>query len=150
MSDLNLTPIQKERLKALAGCRYNKNKDTLKITCEDFSSRMENVRNCLEMLDECLEEVKNEEKYAAVELQEPPIIPPKKRILRKYVVPWVTEQMNEDEEFQQRSAPIKRKVYHDGEIIDRVDPATYETFLDVTDEDIMMAYEDIKKERKRK
>lgn len=58
VKELELTPIQKERLLAMVGKRYNPNKDELTIVSERFEAREENRKDVMRILLDLIEECK--------------------------------------------------------------------------------------------
>lgn len=54
MSDL--TPVQTEKLKKLAGVRYNPEKDIIKMSCEMFETQAQNKRYLGDVVEDLLHE----------------------------------------------------------------------------------------------
>lgn len=65
--ELGLTPLAKERLLALVGRRYNRNKDELTIVSERYAAREENRKDVLRTLLSIIEEAKRADELAAEE-----------------------------------------------------------------------------------
>lgn len=52
----NLTDVQREKLKKLAGVRYNPDKDIIKISCDSFETQSQNKRYLGDLVDSLLHE----------------------------------------------------------------------------------------------
>ncbi|KAH6690499.1 37S ribosomal protein S24 [Plectosphaerella plurivora] len=57
--DLGLTPVQTEKLKKLAGTRYNPSKDLIKMSCESFGQPAQNKRYLSDLVDKLIVEAKD-------------------------------------------------------------------------------------------
>jgi small subunit ribosomal protein S35 len=54
----DLTPVQRDKLKKLAGVRYNPETDIIKMSCEMFESQAQNKRYLGDLVDELVREAK--------------------------------------------------------------------------------------------
>lgn len=54
----DLSPVQREKLKKLAGVRYNPETDIVKMSCEMFETQAQNKRYLGDLVDELLREAK--------------------------------------------------------------------------------------------
>lgn len=54
----NLTDVQREKLKKLAGPRYNPDKDIVKMSCDSFETQAQNKRYLGDLVDSLLHESK--------------------------------------------------------------------------------------------
>jgi small subunit ribosomal protein S35 len=54
----DLTPIQREKLKKLAGVRYNPEADIVKMSCEMFETQAQNKRYLGELVETLLQEAR--------------------------------------------------------------------------------------------
>jgi small subunit ribosomal protein S35 len=54
----DLTPIQREKLKKLAGVRYNPETEIVKMSCEMFESQAQNKRYLGDLVDTMLREAR--------------------------------------------------------------------------------------------
>lgn len=54
----DLTPVQREKLKKLAGVRYNPETDIVKMSCEMFESQAQNKRYLGDLVDTLLKEAR--------------------------------------------------------------------------------------------
>jgi len=52
----DLTPVQTEKLKKLAGVRYNPEKDIIKMSCEMFETQAQNKRYLGDVVEDLLHE----------------------------------------------------------------------------------------------
>lgn len=52
----NLTDVQREKLKKLAGPRYNPDKDIVRMSCDSFESQAQNKRYLGDLVDSLLHE----------------------------------------------------------------------------------------------
>lgn len=57
-SDFGLTDVQKEKMKKLAGVRYNPEKDIIKMSCESFEHQAQNKRYLAETVEKLVEDAK--------------------------------------------------------------------------------------------
>lgn len=57
--DLKLTKVQTEKLKKLAGPRYNPETEIVKMSCESFEFQAQNKRYLLNVIDSLVAEAKN-------------------------------------------------------------------------------------------
>ncbi|ROT35642.1 37S ribosomal protein S24 [Sodiomyces alkalinus F11] len=58
-SDLDLTPVQREKLRKLAGPRLNPQKDIIKMSCESFDHAAQNKRYLSELVDKLVAAAKD-------------------------------------------------------------------------------------------
>lgn len=58
LDQFQLTQLQLERLKVLVGCRYDQEKNRLKLTCEMFDNYEQNFTKIHEMFFELMTETK--------------------------------------------------------------------------------------------
>jgi small subunit ribosomal protein S35 len=54
----NLTEIQRDKLRKLAGVRYNPESDIIKMSCEMFETQAQNKRYLGDLVDKLLEEAR--------------------------------------------------------------------------------------------
>jgi small subunit ribosomal protein S35 len=54
----NLTEIQRDKLRKLAGVRYNPESDIVKMSCEMFETQAQNKRYLGDLVDKLLEEAR--------------------------------------------------------------------------------------------
>ncbi|PVI05091.1 hypothetical protein DM02DRAFT_555168 [Periconia macrospinosa] len=59
VKDMNLTPVQSDKLIKLAGVRYNPSTDIIKMSCEDFDTQAQNKRFLGETISKLLAEAKD-------------------------------------------------------------------------------------------
>lgn len=57
-TDFGLTPVQQEKMKKLAGSRYNPEKETIKMSCESFEHQAQNKRHLAETVQKLVAEAK--------------------------------------------------------------------------------------------
>ena len=57
-ADLGLTPVQADKLRKLAGPRYNPTKDVVKMSCESFGQPAQNKRYLSDLVDTLITEAK--------------------------------------------------------------------------------------------
>lgn len=57
-ADFGLSDIQQEKLKKLAGPRYNPEKETIKMSCESFEHQAQNKRHLAELVKKLLVDAK--------------------------------------------------------------------------------------------
>lgn len=57
-ADFGLTQIQEDKLKKLAGPRYNPEKETIKMSCESFDHQAQNKRYLAELVEKLVTEAK--------------------------------------------------------------------------------------------
>lgn len=57
-ADFGLSEIQQEKLKKLAGSRYNPEKETIKMSCESFEHQAQNKRYLAELVEKLLVDAK--------------------------------------------------------------------------------------------
>lgn len=57
-ADFGLSHIQQEKLKKLAGSRYNPEKETIKMSCESFEHQAQNKRYLAELVEKLIVDAK--------------------------------------------------------------------------------------------
>lgn len=57
-ADFGLTAVQQEKMKKLAGSRYNPEKEIIKMSCESFEHQAQNKRHLAETVEKLVAEAK--------------------------------------------------------------------------------------------
>lgn len=58
-ADLDLTPVQQDKLKKLAGARYNPEKEIVRISCEQFEHQAQNKRYLGDLVNKLVAEARD-------------------------------------------------------------------------------------------